>query len=393
MPSFKTEQDAGGKLLLTNIFPEAAICSVYFLVIWGLFFRFVSEGEPIDWPYHVLFALDPERQIPPNFMLHMMFRTIGGGFVQQALIAAAAKTALIVIVARGFFHTGQPFHFDSRKAMLVAYAMAIMVSLAMPVFWLSADPRPYLGKFSPNVAHNPTYILMAPFMAALWWMFTRRVLSTRPVTAGWLAAFALLSVATALAKPSFHLAFIATAGIVCVWALVNRRHGVFGLMFIGAAIALPIGLEMLAMSGVGPVQWDQSHFVVAPFVALGKHVKDPVGALISSLLFPLLIVLAVARKPGSSACFWLGWILFGFAMLVAILFGEEGRRMAHANFYWGVYGAVLLLFIEGGALLVRRWEQGLSSAIGWVCAAVLAVHAGFGLLYHVRIALGADPLA
>ncbi len=361
---------------------------VFFSVNLVLFERFIRLGMPVDWPHHVKFALDPEIGLPTNFLLHILIRIFGESSLVLAGIAASAKTACLLIVFKVFLRSSSP---------LRGAGLATGVALAMPVFFLSLDPRPYLGTFSPNLAHNPTYILMLPFALGLWFVFSRQLFKwnsreinrVRPL---WLIGFASLSVVTALAKPSFHLALIPTAMVLCAIVLIKTPNHLVRLLTLGVALSLPILLQMFALSGLLPFHVMESSFIIAPFQALAIHVKDPAGALISSLLFPILVAPLAFQKNQKGTFFAWSLILFASALIIAILFAEAGHRIAHANFYWSIYAAVFIVFVESAVLLDQILERRSNPTIRFTASIVLGMHAIAGILYLVALAAGMDPL-
>lgn len=364
--------------------PALFLSLAFFLIAYWTFREFLAHGQPVDWPFHVEFALDPDEQVPPNFMLHSYFRLAGGGIAQQALIAAAAKTAAVIILAR--------YYFKGLGLGSICYLVAILLMTAMPIAWLASDPRTYLGKFSPNVAHNPTYVLMAPFALLLWFYFSRGLAKSQDLSGKWLAGLAGLSVATAWAKPSFHLALIPTTALICGHLLIRKRRSFVLLACVGFAISLPVLLQMAAMSGLGPVKWDKSEFIVVPFEALAIHVKDPVGAIASSLLFPVFVCCLFSDKRHQYRFMLQAWLLLLSAFVVAILFAEAGHRIGHANFYWGIYAAVLILFAESSVLILSAVQKRTNRVAAMSALCVLTIHSAFGAVYHYRIANGMDPL-
>jgi len=248
--------------------------------------------------------------------------------------------------------------------------------LASHIFLLTfARQNLYYGYFAPIVYHNPTQQLGKLFAVWIWFRFCRQfVEQAAPATWTSVSVTGALCLLSALAKPSFLIAFLPVAGCV---ALVDLRRGRWRrtLQF-ATAIALPVTAVLLWQARMAYGASLTSEVIFAPFA-----VFDPwqtVYKLPASLAFPLVIVVMAWR-----AHTWhprLGWTgLFLAIALFQTLFLAEAGNVGAGNFAWTGQTAVFLAYVESALfLLCRTWPAGWRYT-GW---SVFAVHVACGVIWY-----------
>lgn len=375
---------------------DLAVClSLYFsifLVYWISFNYFLNNGILTDWLSHRRFATNPAHKIPPNAMLHRLIQLVDNKPVGISFFAALAKTSLVIAISELYFRKKQ-------KIGIINVCVALMIAVSMPVMFLAGHKAPYLGKFAINVLHNPTYIIMAPFAVLFWWMFTRKVIIERQRSIRLLLSLAVVSLLLAYAKPSFHLGFLPAAALISIpYAFKSKRE--FTWFFaLGFALSLPILIQMLELLFPQFGGFSPSKIVIAPFVALKMIVTDPKGAILSSYLFPMFVIafLTFGLNRNSSAfedlrigqrIFLMSLLMLMTSFLVAILFGEEGRRMGNGNFIWNIYSAGLIVFVEAATLVLIHMRSIGRRTLAWIAIFILGIHTYYGFDYAKDIFLG-----
>lgn len=212
------------------------------------------------------------------------------------------------------------------------------------------------------------------FAVAIWFIYARQFLrgdganwSTMP----WLAA---LCVASAIAKPSFLIAFLPVAALHSAWDLITRRWtlALACLAGIGIPSAAILLWQMNLSRNVGdPVQIAFIPFALFP--ANGMALKLP-----ASLAFPIVVAIGALWTRTSDIRLRFIWLLTALALFVTICLVEAGERMNHGNFAWTGQTGVFLAYVESTLFLLaqraRAWV-----VLAWV---VFAVHVACGFMWY-----------
>jgi len=306
----------------------------------------------------------------------------GADLVLAALLVALAAQAALVALTFAALRAVRPL------PAATAGALALLLALVEPVNFLSPEGRPaYFGYFFPNVWHNPTVVLLRPLALGLFLAYTRATGGARRrPPGGLLVLIAALTVASALAKPSYVMCLLPAAGIL--WA-AGWLRGERPLPRVFLATAVP-GLLVLAAQA-----WfiahsdfmDRATVRFAPLLALSCHVPDGLAVLagkaLMSVLFPATVLLAYGRRAWQDPALRLAWLVLGTGMAYAYLLAEPGPRLEDCNYLWGAQVAAFVLFVVSMRFLLA---QGLGSRPRLVaCAAAFAAHAVSGALYAWRL--------
>jgi hypothetical protein len=111
-----------------------------------------------------------------------------------------------------------------------------------------------------------------------------------------------------------------------------------------------------------------------------------------AIFFPLIVLLwsLAARKVSTSDV--LAWIMWGVGAVEAAFLFENGRRMWHANFFWGYSLALFFLWFVALDKFISLTKEHVSGAVGskykwWFFVAVpaLLLHVVSGVCYLWRI--------
>lgn len=342
-----------------------------------------TQMHTSDWNTHLNWSKSFSNKTPPNRLFHYIAKLTGYSFVGVALFATLMKASIAVIVAT--------LYTNKEKMLWVRYLLGGAVAVAMPILWFTSHSRAYIGQFSANPVHNPTYLLMAPLALVTWYIFTRRILNPRTFSIKWFILLGILSALTVGAKPSFHLGFLGAAVLLCLWSLVKfRSEGwtrFWQLGLTGAILFLPFILMLGLVTGLTGEGLPSYNFAILPFAALKAHFTDVPGAIFAAFLMPLIAWVGI-RDPDPRNFLTAGALLAGSCLFIMATFAESGRRLGHGNFYWTGYIGVLIVYAETVSLMARakikdNWRA-------WsLTAALLFLHVAFGVYYLVRIYGGA----
>jgi len=249
------------------------------------------------------------------------------------------------------------------------------VLLASHIFLLTVfRPNFYFGYFVPIAYHNPTQQVNKLFALWVFLLYRRHFLGDRATSLSSIPVFGALCVLSALAKPSFLIAFLPTAALYGARDLVKRRwrQALMSAAAIGVPSALILAWQARVTYGVGtPAQVAFAPFVV--FDAVETLYKLP-----ASLAFPLVVAAGAWRTRTWDAGLAFIWVLTALALFATLGLVETGERMMQGNFAWTGQTAVFLVFVESMLFLLTQ------SPRPWVRAAwvTFGVHVACGLVWY-----------
>ncbi|MCM1027366.1 MAG: hypothetical protein NC432_13100 [Roseburia sp.] len=292
------------------------------------------------------------------------------------------------------------------RAGFIAFGMCMVQPLYF--YWLDGGER-YLGPFSMNPIHNPTFMCVKGFsllcfclVIDIWGrqkdeayrgIFFRVENGLRRYYI-YLAVLLLLS---AIAKPTFAEMFIPAVAFVMLgeWiAKIRRKDGsakpYFRHCLTTLLCAFPTLLYIL-LQFLAYFIWGGSYEGEGGSVGFTKWLEvwhlftENVGLSVAlGMAFPLFMILINGIYFLKSDCGRLSLAAYGVGFLEAALLGEQGNKLEHGNFLWPLMSGMLLLFTASmmRLLVLERTEADtkgrrilLSSA--WV---LFCLHVLYGLL-------------
>jgi hypothetical protein len=315
-----------------------------------------AEGGPLPTP-HFLFqalviALSP--LLPALDWTGLAVAIAGLCKAAQAVVTAAVLEDAVPLARR-------------RARFGVASGLALALLVATPITFPSWAARNlYHGYLGLAVYHNPTMLLLAPLAIALWWAVAR-ALEGAPVSA---AALALLTIGSALAKPSHLIALLPAAAVLALVLLRSDRPPASRTLL--AAFALPAVVVLVAQfafhfGGGGALAW-------APLSAMRYRDASLLGRFLLSSLFPLVAMAAFPRILRSRPVL-LAVLAFACGASYAYLLVEADFVSAR-NFSWSAQSALLVLFVA----VTRALLEAAGEDAPWrrarlaLCAVALLAH-------------------
>ena len=218
----------------------------------------------------------------------------------------------------------------------------------LPGIWFK-----YLGVFTPNPFHNATYMAARPFaILAFLWLAKLLPEYEKGAEKKDYFLFSLFLLLATMAKPSFTIVLVGTAGLIMLYRLIRRRFKNFvpsvwmGLTFV------PTFLDLLyQFKGVFVPQEGAEGGIG---FCLGDVWRQYCGnlplAIGLAIGFPLLVLLCNWRELKRDSLYRLSWQLYLMSFAMAFFLYEKGFRKPDFNFSWGyMYG---IFFCHMGALLV-----------------------------------------
>lgn len=260
--------------------------------------------------------------------------------------------------------------------------MPLAVLIASHVFIQTAFQHNfYFGYIAPVVYHNPTQNL-SKLLSLLIMAIYYSVIISNGVSRKGLLYFALpiLIVLSALAKPSFLIAFLPCAVAVefCRFILASRRQAVSNLALIAVPALIVLTFQYLmtfasteAGNGLG----------FAPFIVYGGA-SEVLSKLPAALLFPLVTLCLAAGIRRLTARLIFSWLMLIVGLGISFCVVETGPRMMQGNFAWTGQTVIFLLYVESALYLV---SQPLNKT--WAGWTVFIPHVACGIVLAVATTL------
>lgn len=231
----------------------------------------------------------------------------------------------------------------------VIYAASLLANMQAPIYLPALNSHRYLGSLSFCIYHNPTYAAMRAFAILSLLIFFRlrnkyRHSGIRLIE--WLVFAAALFLTTGM-KPSFMLGFAPCMFIAMLADFIeDRGKHLFHYISFGTTV-FPSLLLML---------WQQWELFEDPanvgggigfsFFGVWKlHAQHPGIYLLSSIAFPIVILILYYKDFIKDKVFRFGWLFAIINIMIFAFLCETGIRFADGNFAWGACFAVGMLFI------------------------------------------------
>jgi hypothetical protein len=355
---------------------------------WILTLRFTTLEPFQDFRFHNEVAADMAAGAPlalPHPLYHVLVAALAAA---TGTAVAWAGMAVAVLAQTGL---GLVAFFDLRaaaggRAGTPAVA-ALGLTLVAPVYWLTPASREfYFGYLFPNAFHNPTIILLRPLALGLFLACAALLAGSRDPHPARAAGLALVTVACALAKPSYLICLLPALGLA--WLLDGRPRDrrwsvlLLGVLVPGALVAAAQTWFTLTTDRMEPAT-----IAFAPLKVVFLHTKPHVPLvavkLALSIVFPLAVLAAFPRAAVRDSALRLAWLAFLAGAFYAYGLAETGERAIHGNFLWSGQAAAAVLFAASARFVLAREAAGPRLA---ACAAAFALHVASGIGYAVHFA-------
>jgi predicted small integral membrane protein len=366
--------------------PAVVLGALALVVSGAIVAAMLRDHVAADFPQHVRFTaigLDT-GEFPSNPLFYVLDATLAGFSTDYLYL----KGALVVLLAvAGGLKVALSVRFVQDEAAMrrmPLWALGLVGACAV-AFSLPMTHSVYLGQVPPNVWHNSTLMLAAPFAVGQFWTGVRYLRAPARRDLLWCLAFGLVGIA---AKPSFFLAFGPAFALAVLlrygWSAPTRDAG---LML--AACAVLLAGEYVYTYVVEPAPErgpTDSNVVIDPLRIWRRYSDDLPLSFLASYLFPLAAISLGGRRLRHSRAVRLAVVTAAVGLLEFVLLKETGYREPDANFLWGAIITNYTLFLACvGALVPGLWQIDRSdraqvARVGLVLAA-LGAHVVAGLLY------------
>lgn len=380
------------------------------LLFAPIVYKAVLLSRGTDYPAHLRFAAQmwaDRRLVTPHFLYQLevlLLRGLGVGSLADLRPAGALASLInLNLLATALFfrlrwRLAGPL--GSRPAggaagldrIAVLGSLSLMLVTPIPLLY-GLDHLKYLGYIGLAVYHNPTMLVLKPLAVLLSWYAAGPIVDEDDGRADprRLLLVALLVIGSALAKPSYLIAFLPAAVVLAVAR--RLRGGSPNLALVALGIVLP------AVAVLGWQYWmyypqSRATLVFAPLSAKLHHSGYLLPKLGLSILFPAAVYLSFSSEARSDRRLNLAWLVFFFGASYAYLFGEEGR-IGSGNFDWSAQAGLFIVFLDSVVFLVERQADagGAGAPRGRIalCWCLYGLHLVAGLWYVAHILWKSPP--
>lgn len=357
-----------------------------------LFLPFISRLAVTGYDYQVHIPIAEEmlstgRVRTPHFLLQafsILFSPITGGIfnatVATLLVSVAATAVLFYRWLRSSLNS-EPLSLYFTATLLIASPVAALFPL---------DGHLYLGYIGVNVLHNPTMILLKPFALLIFIYSARALESDTPPSASQLAICAIVTVAAAMAKPSFTIVLLPALSLMMLmlWLKGEPFDSKVPLLsiLVPSLVILLIQYRMTySAAQIDGVYNGSSSIIFSPLTVMNNYSSHLLTKFLLSVLFPLSVAALFYREALRDRALQLAWLSFGAGTLYTYLLAESGPRMNQGNFTWSAQIALFILFTASAKFLFKKISS--SEGIkGWqvcLCTLFLTIHFAFGIFFHM----------
>lgn len=295
---------------------------------------------------------------------------------------------------------------SSVRSAMISFGMCLVQPFYF--FWLDAGGN-FLGSYSMNPVHNPTYMCMRGFslvcFALIYDIWGRQKdesyqgLFFRVETGlkKYYVYMTVLLLLSAMAKPTFAEMFIPAAAFVMLGELVVRmvkkdgsaapyfRHCLYTLLC-AVPTLLYILIQFLAYFIFGGSYGNGGSLIVTKWLEVWSMYTSNVGlSMALGLFFPLFMILINAKFFLKNDMGRLALAGYFVGFLEAALLGESGEKLSHSDFLWPMMSGMMMLFVVSmmRLLVLERTQtdtkgQKLLVAAAWF---IFCIHVVYGIIY------------
>jgi hypothetical protein len=339
-----------------------------------------------DFRSHLTVALhlyETARPIAPHFLYHGLTAVVYALQPGPSIFVAGAAVIVAAYWLTGAVTYAIYWRVFRQSRLAVPWVIAVIsvaTLLAQPITTVHTYTIGYLW---PDPYHSPTFTMLKPFalagFAGTVWFLTRH----QAAGAGPGVLFALVTLASALTKPSFVICALPSTALMMAWRLW-RRLPLSSWALIGGLYA-PAGAVLAwqflaAFSGAGGDEMYQDSVSWAPLKFMSHWATGLPAKFAASTLFPLTVAAVYWPTARRDTLLQFAWLCFGFGAVYSYAVVETDHWAA-GNFVWSGYITLFTLFVATTIFWLRQVasSEGRWSMRARVCGAVFALHVMSGL--------------
>jgi len=364
--------------LTTQTFFWGALCA-------GLYVGAAGRDPFADYEGHARIAqlFFETREVPAHPLYHILSIIISK---LTALSLKFSGLGIVGIASLSLFFICNSYLASQAEELSSSVRSISVIALlffhAIPILFFY-DHHLYLGYVTPLVFHNPT-ILIAKVVGVVYFCLSLELFKKESIRFLDFVLFLLLSILSALAKPSFLVTFVPAFGMVLLlecYLSKKIRKKLIGIYLISMVVPVIIIFlwqsEKLFGGFVGP---NQSEIKISAFelFKLTSSTWTLFPKMILSLLFPIWMIFSNLDWVRIDRVIQLSVFNLVLALFLNYFVSETGPRFSHGNFTWSAQLALFILNLVCVGKLLEKINKNMGSRWG------IGIQVGVtGLFLHV----------
>lgn len=217
----------------------------------------------------------------------------------------------------------------------------------------------YLGVFTANPFHNATYMAARPFAIPAFGFFAKLLdeyEEGKPKEKLWdYLWFSLSLLLATMAKPSFTICLVGTAGLIMVFRLIRSGFRNFLPTVILGCCFLPTFADLLyQFQGVFvPSEGETGGVGFCLGEVWRLYCTNFPAAIALAIGFPLTVLLFHFKELKKDTFYRFSWQLYVMSFAMAFLLYEKGFRKPDFNFSWGYMCGIFFAFVGAIYMLLK----------------------------------------
>lgn len=338
----------------------------------------------IEFPHIISYPLWHIATLIIQTIIEPIQSFLGRTEIITGVLASATSTSLFILAAYYVHKKYFLFYLSGKNNAFISRLLAFTIIFAGPWYIPFINRNYYLGQGILTAWHNPTHITVK-FVAVICFYLSASYLDKKSIRnkSLWMK-LGLLLVISAFIKPSFYQMFVPGLALYCLILLIQSKGKMF-ITCIGAGLSV-IPVCIIALIQINMSFGSTTGGLGIKFLRVINEYSDyPVWSTILFLIFPIFVLIAsvVQRYKDSKLC--LAWCAFISGWGQYLLFYIQGDGWWKADFAWGYYLSVELVF---AASIIAFWNickkrKNMVLAItGW---GLYGIHVVCGFLYYCSL--------
>jgi len=327
----------------------------------------VLSAYDIDSRQHVVLAqrlFETHVLILPHFLYEALVIAVhalipwGSWWVAgtvATMLVVAGTTAIVYRLVRPVVPGSDPL-----RAGLWAGFITLCLMTVTPIILLTLPfGNVYFGYVAITNYSSPSLIMVRPLALMLFVLVVSNLfVKTKSCKPHVIAGAALLTVLSALAKPSFAVCFIPALLVVALYKQLKGSEDRIDLKLVLLGVVLPGILTMWLQFITYPNPLGLST-IFAPFATYAEWGLPAwlLPKLLLSLAFPLSVLLYFRKQALRDPLVMVGWVNMVFGLLYMYFLAEHPHKyISCGDWLWGAMISLYILFVVTTMFLLRTYS-------------------------------------
>ncbi|MDE6016126.1 MAG: hypothetical protein K2H41_10585 [Acetatifactor sp.] len=249
----------------------------------------------------------------------------------------------------------------------------------------------YLGVFTANPFHNATYMAARPFaiLAFLWYVKLLDSYEKGADKKDYICFSIFLLIAT-MAKPSFTIVLVGTAGLIMLYRLFRSGFKNFKNTILLGLTFVPTFVDLLyQFQGVFVPEEGAEGGIGFCLGSIWRLYCDNILLAVGLAAgFPILVLLLNWQELKKNTLYRFSWQLYLMSFIMTFFLYEKGFRAPDFNFSWGYMYGIFFAFFGAVTVLLRAVAAGKKRIFITLQSLALLWHLTCGLYYFYGIFQG-----